>query len=90
MPLVIALFFLTRKSPPTFAPHFDLFVVENMEKPMSEVDLSKKMRTSPTMHLRNYRNKEASINNDVNVEKGKTSSTTVIVAVPIVDSLFLF
>ncbi|MBA0696553.1 hypothetical protein Goari_003097 [Gossypium aridum] len=57
---------------------------------MSEVDLSKKMRTSPTMHLSNCRNKEALINNDENVEKGKTSSAAVIVAVPIVDSLLLF
>ncbi|MBA0871379.1 hypothetical protein Goshw_024853 [Gossypium schwendimanii] len=48
------------------------------------------MRTSPTMHLSNCRNKEASINKDENVEKGKTSSAVVIVAVPIVDSLFLF
>ncbi|KAA3480806.1 ATPase family AAA domain-containing protein 1-A isoform 2 [Gossypium australe] len=62
-------------------------MVENVEKPMSEVDLSKEMRTSPAMHLSDCRKGEAPINDDVNVEKGETSSAAVIVAVLIPDNL---
>ncbi|MBA0632457.1 hypothetical protein Godav_001187 [Gossypium davidsonii] len=63
-----------------------LRVVENVEKPDSEVKLSQEMCTSPTVHLSDCRNGKAPINNDMNVEKGETSSATVTVAVPIVDS----
>ncbi|TYH34899.1 hypothetical protein ES332_D13G157000v1 [Gossypium tomentosum] len=63
-----------------------LRVVENVEKPVSEVKLSQEMCTSPTMHPGDCRNGKAPINNDMNVEKGETSSATVTVAVPIVDS----
>ncbi|MBA0602840.1 hypothetical protein Gorai_003006, partial [Gossypium raimondii] len=43
------------------------------------------MCTSPTVHPGDCRNGKAPINNDMNVEKGETSSATVTVAVPIVD-----
>ncbi|PPR85493.1 hypothetical protein GOBAR_AA35199 [Gossypium barbadense] len=39
------------------------------------------MRTSPSMHLSDCRNREALINDDVKIEKGKTSSAAVIVAI---------
>ncbi|MBA0699380.1 hypothetical protein Goari_001022 [Gossypium aridum] len=44
------------------------------------------MCTSPTVHPSDCWNGKAPINNDMNVEKGETSSATVTVAVPIVDS----
>ncbi|MFQ6619928.1 hypothetical protein Gotur_000778 [Gossypium turneri] len=44
------------------------------------------MCTSPAMHPDDCRNGKAPINNDMNIEKGETSSATVTVAVPIVDS----
>ncbi|MBA0850339.1 hypothetical protein Goshw_028532, partial [Gossypium schwendimanii] len=43
---------------------------------MLEAKLSKKMYTSPTVHPSDCRNKEALINDDVNVGKAETSSTT--------------
>ncbi|MBA0705828.1 hypothetical protein Golax_017986, partial [Gossypium laxum] len=44
------------------------------------------MYTSPTVHPSDCRNKEALINDDVNVGKAETSSTTVTVTIPIADS----
>ncbi|MBA0816408.1 hypothetical protein Gohar_001074, partial [Gossypium harknessii] len=43
------------------------------------------MCTSPAMHPDDCRNEKAPINNDMNVEKGETSSAIVTVVVPIVD-----
>ncbi|KAH1121478.1 hypothetical protein J1N35_004638 [Gossypium stocksii] len=63
-----------------------LRVVENVEKLMLEAELSKEMCTSPTVHPSDCRNEEAPINDDVNVGKAETSSTTVTVAIPIADS----
>ncbi|TYJ49100.1 hypothetical protein E1A91_A01G111300v1, partial [Gossypium mustelinum] len=63
-----------------------LLVMENVEKLMLGVKLSKVMCTSPTMHSSNCRNKDALINDNVNVRKADTSSTTVTVAIPIADS----
>ncbi|PPD68836.1 hypothetical protein GOBAR_DD34286 [Gossypium barbadense] len=64
----------------------DLCVVENMEKLMSKTELSKEMYTFPAVHPSNCGINEAPINNDVNAGKGETSSTTVVVAIPIADS----
>ncbi|KAA3460588.1 Protein SAP1 [Gossypium australe] len=59
--------------------------VENMEKPMSEAELSKEMCTSPAVHPDNCGNCEAPIDDDVNAGKGEASSAAVAVAVPIAD-----
>ncbi|KAK5772853.1 hypothetical protein PVK06_049152 [Gossypium arboreum] len=64
----------------------DLYVVENVEKPMSKTEFSKEMCTSPIVHTDKYRNKEATINDDVTVKKGETSSAVVTMSVPIADS----
>ncbi|KAK5845114.1 hypothetical protein PVK06_001268 [Gossypium arboreum] len=60
--------------------------MENVEKLMLGAKLSKVMCTSLTMHSSNCRNKDALINDNVNVKKADTSSTTVTVAIPIADT----
>ncbi|KAH1122239.1 hypothetical protein J1N35_005399 [Gossypium stocksii] len=71
---------------PAAAWLLDFCVVKNMEKSMSKAELSKEMCTSPAMHPNNYRNNEAPIKDDVNARKGETSSTAVVVGVPIANS----
>ncbi|TYJ01319.1 hypothetical protein E1A91_A13G145600v1, partial [Gossypium mustelinum] len=63
-----------------------LCVVKNVKKLVSEVKLSKEMCTSLAVHPDDCKNGEAPIKNDMNVGKGVTSSATVTVAIPIVDS----
>ncbi|MBA0733947.1 hypothetical protein Gogos_017908, partial [Gossypium gossypioides] len=63
-----------------------LRLVENVKKLMLEAKLSKEMCMSPTVHPSDCRSEEAPINDDVNVGKAETSSTTVTVAIPIADS----
>ncbi|KHG29350.1 Protein SAP1 [Gossypium arboreum] len=59
--------------------------VENVEKPLSEAELSKEMCTSPAVHPDDCGYGEAPIDDDVNAGKGEASSAAVAVAVPIAD-----